>query len=55
LKPTNIVEPYVIKLKSGKTDSRWHLESLKLPPHERMKFRSKTFSGIAAAMAEQWG
>jgi hypothetical protein len=54
LKPTNIVEPYIIKHKSGKTSSRWHFESLKLPPHERMKARSKTFPGIANAMAEQW-
>jgi hypothetical protein len=54
LKPTNIVEPYIIKHKSGRTDSRWHFESLKLPPHERMKFRSKTFAGIASAMSNQW-
>ena len=55
LKPTNIVTPDIIKLKSGKTDSRLHYETLKLPANERAKMRSKTFEGIAKAMAEQWG
>lgn len=55
LKPTNIVTPDIIKLKSGKTDSRLHYETLKLPAEERAKMRSKTFEGIALAMAEQWG
>lgn len=55
LKPTNIVKPDIIKHKSGKTDSRLHYETLKLPPAERAKIRSKTFEGIAQAMAEQWG
>lgn len=55
LKPTNIVEPIVIKYKNGKgTDSPWHMETMKLPPAERAKARSKTFPGIARAMAEQW-
>jgi hypothetical protein len=55
LKPTNIVEPDIIKHPSGKTDSRLHYETFKLPPKERSKIRSKTFEGIAKAMAEQWG
>ena len=55
LKPTNIVEPDIIRLSSGKTDSRLHYETLKLPAEERAKMRSKTFEGIALAMAEQWG
>lgn len=54
LKPTNIVEPDIIRHKSGKTDSRLHFETLKLPKEERAKIRSKTFEGIAKAMAEQW-
>lgn len=53
--PTNIVEPDIIKHKSGKTDSRWHFETLKLPKEQRSIERSKTFEGIAEAMAEQWG
>lgn len=53
--PTDIVEPEVIQLKSGKTDDPWHFMSLRLPPSERQKLRSKTFPGIAKAMADQWG
>lgn len=54
LKPTKIVQPEIIHHKSGKTDSRWHFETLSLPKEERSKMRSKTFPGIAKAMAEQW-
>jgi len=54
LKPTNIVTPDIITHKSGKTDSRLHYETLKLPKEERAKARSKTFRGIAKAMANQW-
>jgi hypothetical protein len=53
--PTDIVEPDIIVHKSGKTDSRLHYETLKLPKEERRKARSKTFQGIADAMAMQWG
>jgi len=53
--PTKIVTPIIINHKSGKTDSRWHYETMKLKPHDRMKARSKTFQGIANAMADQWG
>lgn len=56
LKPTNVVEPIIIKYKNGKgTDNPWHMETMKLPPKERAKARSKTFPGIALAMAAQWG
>lgn len=55
LQPTNIVEPDIIKHPSGKTDSRLHYETFKLPAKERSKMRSKTFEGIAKAMEEQWG
>lgn len=55
LKPTNIVEPVIIHCKSGANEPRWHMETMKLPPKERAKVRSKTFPGIAKAMAEQWG
>jgi len=40
--------------KNGRKDPMWHVETMKLPPHERTKARSKTFPGIAKAMAEQW-
>jgi len=50
------VEPNIIKYKNGKgTDSKWHMETIGLPPKERSKARSKTFPGIAKAMADQWG
>ena len=50
------VEPNIIKYKNGKgTDSKWHMETMKLPAAERTKARSKTYMGIAKAMAEQWG
>ena len=56
LKPTNIVEPNIIAYKNGKgTDSPWHMNTIGLPKQERAKLRSKTFPGIAKAMAEQWG
>ncbi|MFP6818676.1 hypothetical protein [Acinetobacter sp.] len=53
---TNIVQPEIITYKNGKgTDSPWHLNSLSLPAEERRKVRSKTFQGVADAMASQWG
>ena len=56
LTPTNIVEPIIIRYQnSNGTDSPWHMETMNLPPMERAKARSKTFPGIAKAMAEQWG
>lgn len=56
LVPTDVVEPNVIAYKNGKgTDSPWHLSTLGLPPKERSVLRSKTFPGLAKAMADQWG
>ena len=56
LTPTDMVEPVIIHYQNGKgTDNPWHMETMKLPPKERAKARSKTFPGIAKAMAEQWG
>ena len=52
---TNVVEPKIITYKNGKgTDSPWHVNTMSLPPTERAMERSKTFPGIARAMAEQW-
>lgn len=49
-------QPRVIQYKNGKgTDSPWHVNTMSLPKDERSKARSKTFPGIANAMAEQWG
>jgi hypothetical protein len=61
LKPTKIVdkgEMVTHKTKKGKlkTDSKWCYDAIKIKDNvERSKFRSKTFPGIAKAMAEQWG
>lgn len=56
LTPTNIVEPPPRKqFDSGKTMPAWYADVWHLPKEERARLRSKTFPGIAAAMAEQWG
>lgn len=48
-------KPRVIHYKNGRgTDSPWHVETMSLPPAERAKARSKTFPGVARAMATQW-
>lgn len=54
LAPTNVVEPIIIECASGAREPRWHMETMHLPPKERSKARSKTFPGIAKAMASQW-
>lgn len=55
LTPTNIVVPEErLFHKSGKSKPKWFADAFKLPPEERAKVRSKTFPGIAKAMAEQW-
>lgn len=35
--------------------SKWYYDAFKLSAEERARVRSKTFPGIAKAMAEQWG
>lgn len=55
LKPTKIVAPPErIKFDSGKTMPAWYAKLWHLPKEERERERSKTFIGIARAMAEQW-
>lgn len=49
-------KPRIIHYKNGKgTDSPWHMNTISLPPEERATARSKTYVGVAEAMAEQWG
>lgn len=56
LLPNNIVKPNKRKVfDSGKSMPEWYASLWKLPKDERSKQRSKTFLGIAKAMAEQWG
>ena len=56
LQPTNIVDKgEYTTYASGRTMPTWYAEAWKLPAPERAKLRSKTFQGIADAMADQWG
>jgi hypothetical protein len=56
LKPTKIVEPEPrTYYKSGRLMPTWYAKSFNLSKEERSKLRSKTFPGIARAMASQWG
>ena len=55
LKPTKIVDvPERIVFESGKSMPRWYAEAWKLSKEDRARERSKTFPGIAEAMADQW-
>ena len=54
LNPTKIVEPKLYICKNGKTEPEWHMETMKLDKNERSRQRSKTFPGIAKAMANTW-
>ena len=55
LTPTRVVEPVPrVRFASGKTDPDWRAETRGLKGHLRSVARSKTFPGIAAAMARQW-
>lgn len=55
LEATNIVDPPARKqFESGKSMPEWYAELWSLPKEERSTARSKTFPGIAKAMAEQW-
>lgn len=56
LVPTNIVEKGERnKFPSGKSSPKWYSDLFSLPKKERARARSKTFPGIAKAMASQWG
>jgi len=56
LVPTKIVDKgEQVTFASGKSMSKWMSDSFGLSPKERARVRSKTFEGIAGAMAQQWG
>lgn len=56
LKHTKIVDPEYHITKSGKRLPKWYAYADKSKGQEyRADIRSKTFEGIAKAMAEQWG
>lgn len=54
LQPTTIVEPEIVTLSTGAKFSKWDYE-ISSNKKDRAKLRSKTFTGIAQAMADQWG
>ena len=55
LEPTNVVEPEPrVAYESGNTMPAWYANAWNLSPHDRSVIRSKTFPGIADAMAKQW-
>ena len=49
---THVSKGEMIIFKNGKKGPKWYYE---IPKDKRAKERSKTFLGIADAMAEQWG
>jgi len=53
--PTNVVKPKYVQSASGRIWSEWFLRTSSLPIKIRSRERSRTFPGIAEAMAEQWG
>ena len=55
LKTHTDIEPQYTITKSGKRMATWYYYANKSKGHDRSLFRSKTFEGIANAMAEQWG
>jgi hypothetical protein len=55
LESTNVVKPPKRKeFESGRTMPAWYADAWRLPKEERAKLRSKTFPGIAKAIAEQF-
>ena len=56
LQPTKLVDKgEFVTFASGKKQPKWYADAFKLSPAERSKVRSKTFDGIANAIADQWG
>jgi len=54
LQPTEIVEPEYVTRGTGRKWSKWFWETSLIPYKDRGKARSKTFEGIAKAIADQW-
>jgi len=55
LRPTNIVDVEYVITKSGRKWSKWFYDTSLIPHKDRGKVRSKFWTGVASAMAEQWG
>lgn len=52
---THVSRGEMVKFKSGKSHPKWYAEAFGKSKEERQSLRSKTFPGIALAMAKQWG
>lgn len=52
---THVSKGEMVTFSSGCVMPKWYADAWKLPEYERKEIRSKTFPGIAKAMAEQWG
>jgi hypothetical protein len=52
---THVGRGEMVEYESGCKMPKWYADAFRLPPSERSKIRSKTFPGIANAMASQWG
>ena len=52
---THVDKGEIITFDSGRRMTKWFSETFNVPKQERAKVRSKTFPGIAQAMATQWG
>lgn len=48
----NVIQLLLVVVKKM---SKWYYDAISLPKEERQRLRSKTFQGIADAMADQWG
>ena len=56
LKPTKVTDKgEFVTFSSGKKMPKWYSDAFRCNPQERAKIRSRTFDGIAQAMAKQWG
>lgn len=51
---THVSRGQMTTFKSGKVMPKWYADAFSLPEFERKELRSKTFPGIANAMAAQW-
>jgi hypothetical protein len=52
---THVDKGEFVEFESGKRQPKWYADARNLPPEQRRELRSKTFEGIALAMATQWG
>jgi len=52
---THVGKGEMVEFESGTKMPKWYADAWRLPKDERSKLRSKTFPGIARAMATQWG